>query len=394
MKIRVSAFILAFILACAAPAAKCMSAPDISATEVTGIRILQSGSASEIELEGSALPAKSFEPVIDPYTGGRKTVEYFFTCLALPDGMFWVDLNPSGKGDFAEKELASTDMGRILLAADLRLKRDTSELTNPQSSKQGREFWNRMYAKADELGIRDRIPVSSRVWITPGRVRINDSGSGMSIVEARLKVNMESFGAVISDSKMAGLQEYARKEMEELIIPALEEKVNAGYGYAELRQLYRIMVTARWYKGKTGISVSRASLRDLKSDYPYAAEDIYRDYLESLKNGEYSFTEPAWKIDLFMKMISRRYSSGGMKFTRIAWDLDGGQPPAGQGIRFVLKTRFGSGARPLSEARDNLQVSFQNPDGGLPRGLLDNIPASAPFPVEERMVQGNFASNL
>ena len=390
----VSALILVILLACAfagQPAGWCLSAPDISSAELTGMRIIRTGTISEIELEGDAAPAKSFEPVIDPADGSRKTLEYFFTCLALPDEMFWVDLNPSGKVDFAQKELASTDMGRILLAADLRLKRDTSELTNPQGSKQGREFWNRVYARAGELGISDRIPVANRVWVTPGSVCINDSPTAMSIVEARLVVNMEGVQAAGSDRKMALLQEYARQQMQELIVPALEEKVNSGYGYAELRQLYRIMITARWFKSKTGFAVSRGALQDLKSDFPYAAEDIYRDYLESLKKGEYVLTE---KIDLFMKMISRRYSSGGMKFTKIDWKLDERQPAAGQGIRYSLRTRFGSGDRPLVEARDNLQFAFRRPDGGLPGGLLDNIPGSSPNRVEERLLQQNFLSSL
>ena len=74
-----SALILGMFLACAAPAVQpaawCLSAPDISSAELTGMRIIRSWDIGEIELEGLALPAKVFEPVIDPDDAGKKTLE-------------------------------------------------------------------------------------------------------------------------------------------------------------------------------------------------------------------------------------------------------------------------------------------------------------------------------
>jgi hypothetical protein len=100
---------------------------------------------------------------VDAQTAMEKAVEYFFIGLALPDDKFWVNLNPDKLTQIMENDLAGTGMGRVLLAADLRLKKDACELTNPSRSKLGRMYWDRLYAKADALGS-DQLPVCNRLF--------------------------------------------------------------------------------------------------------------------------------------------------------------------------------------------------------------------------------------
>ncbi|HBG64816.1 MAG TPA: hypothetical protein DDX16_11405, partial [Candidatus Omnitrophica bacterium] len=60
----------------------------------------------------------------------------------MPNDKFWVNLRPDAPEQIIDPELEKTDMGRIMLAADLQLKKDTAGLTSPQNS-EGREYWDK-----------------------------------------------------------------------------------------------------------------------------------------------------------------------------------------------------------------------------------------------------------
>src|SRR3989338_6631002 len=59
-------------------------------------------------------------------------MEYFQIGLALPNDKFWVNLRPDAQDQIIDPELEKTDLGKVLLGADLQLKKDTSSLTSPQ----------------------------------------------------------------------------------------------------------------------------------------------------------------------------------------------------------------------------------------------------------------------
>jgi hypothetical protein len=62
-------------------------------------------------------------------------------------------------------------VGRILLEADVQLKRDLASMTSPDTA-EGRQYWDRLYSKAAELyGDEDiEIPTLMRPWIVPGEI--------------------------------------------------------------------------------------------------------------------------------------------------------------------------------------------------------------------------------
>jgi hypothetical protein len=273
--------------------------------------------------------AANFEPVIEVEKAAKKSLEYFFLGLVFPEEKFWVNLNPERSDNITDPELAATDLGKIMLAADLRLKKDVSELTNPRTSAAGRQYWGRLYDKAEELGIPDRIPVFNRLWIVPEKAVVEEGKNQITIVENRLMVSLESEyftpGKEIKNKKQEELQNYGRQLMRELILPELNKKVNESYLYADLREVYNALILARWYKRNFGSgrnyllqSAAISVLGDLDTDLFYGREQIYSDYIDSLQKGEYDFVEnKRTKLQLYLQLISRRYLSGGIDFRKI-----------------------------------------------------------------------------
>ena len=83
---------------------------------------------------GYAFRAPSSATPGDPATGletARQSSDAFFTWLALPPQSFWVNLNPSQPDRIIDPQLARTDVGRVLLDADMALKRSAVNLTRP-----------------------------------------------------------------------------------------------------------------------------------------------------------------------------------------------------------------------------------------------------------------------
>jgi hypothetical protein len=312
-----------------------------SALNLAGVRVLDDGSFS---LSVACRPAREYEPVIDVKTSSGKLIEFFLTALAFPDDKFWIDLNPASPDRVADRELAKTDFGRIMLAADLQLKKDTSDLTNPRKSKAGKEFWERLYRKAEGLGIASHIPVADRVRIMPGEICVRRGQRELSILSSRLSVVAET-AVTAQDQKTRELLEYGAQQMKELIIPELERRVNDGYAYAELRELFQAMVCARWYKdnfGASSVEASRRAVADFVPDYPYGEREIYNEYMDSLRLGEYSLTETVSKYEFFLRLVTRTYTTGGLDFTgrfRMA-QMDGGTAPAVDfSVKFDIRSR-------------------------------------------------------
>ena len=56
----------------------------------------------------------------------KKLMDYFFVGLALPNDAFWVNLRPDSSQGIIDKDLEQTDIGKVLLEADVQLKKDTA----------------------------------------------------------------------------------------------------------------------------------------------------------------------------------------------------------------------------------------------------------------------------
>ncbi|MDD5042727.1 MAG: hypothetical protein PHV40_03565 [Candidatus Omnitrophica bacterium] len=258
-----------------------------------------------------------------PESSARELFDYFLVGLVIPGDLFWVNLRPDSPNDIIDPLLARTDVGRILLEADLRLKKDTAYATNPQTP-EGKEYWEKIYKKAGELyaGQEVVIPTLTRPWIVPGEIIIGESSDSAYIYKATLKVMLEddylkgSRDYSFKDPREKELNEYSSRIIKENIIPALTRKINSDKAYAPLRQVYYSLILAQWFKSRNrGKNNRYAKLIDckdvsrLESSPAYSVFSYFNSYKESFEKGEYSIKEPVYTPH---GQAVRQYFSGGI----------------------------------------------------------------------------------
>ncbi len=258
---------------------------------------------------------------------GKKLKQYFEIGIAMPNSYFWVNLRPDAPDQIIDPHLARTDMGRVLLEADLQLKKDMARFTSPQTT-EGRDYWNKLYAKAEQLfGQNDiTIPTVTRPWIVPGEILVRESESRAYILKATLKVMLEQ--DYLSDAKYAfddprlkELNEYSSDIIRTMILPKLTREVNSSKKYAGMRQAYYSLILAQWfkahYRGKEGAYASRIDtkvLDGLTSQKPWSKDTYFTAYKKSFEKGEYNISET---IPAANGLTVRQYFSGGANFSEL-----------------------------------------------------------------------------
>src|SRR3989339_1501257 len=277
-------------------------------------------------------------------------LDYFKIGLSLPNDKFWVNLRPDSQDEIIDEELAKTDLGKVMLEADLKLKQDTALFTSPQTP-QGKEYWNRLYKKAAELFGTENItiPTITRPWIVPGEIILRESSDNNSkasqrastersrsayIYKANLKVMLEEdyltgrggSRTAPTDPRLKELNIYSTQLIKELILPKLTQKVNSSKDYANLRQVYFSLILARWfketYKGRFsgGNSllertvpmtklIDSGDLTNLISKEAWDKTTYFQAYQKSFQEGEYNLSEPVYTTT---GQVIRRYMSGGI----------------------------------------------------------------------------------
>ncbi|MDD5155540.1 MAG: hypothetical protein PHF11_03540, partial [Candidatus Omnitrophica bacterium] len=260
----------------------------------------------------------------------RKLLSYFLIGVTLPNDCFWVNLRPDSPNDIIDGFLAQTDVGKVLLEADLQLKKDTAQFTSPQTP-EGKQYWDKLYRKAGELFGAENItiPTLTRPWIVPGEVIIRQDQGSAYVYKATLKVLLEqdylkgSAAYNFSDPRLKVLNEYSSQLIRELIIPKLNKEVNSAKRYASLRQVYHSIILARWFKGRfageSGLYASlidKKNLNGLMSANDWSKTAYFKEYQKSFKNGEYNLQVPVSSLG---GQSIRTYFSGGI-------DLKGSSP--------------------------------------------------------------------
>ena len=252
----------------------------------------------------------------------RQLLSYFYIGLTLPNDSFWVNLRPDSPDNIIDPLLAQTDIGRVMLEADLNLKKDTAQFTSP-STPEGREYWDKLYKKAFTLFGSDSItiPTLTRPWIVPNEVIIRESADSAYIYKATLKVMLEqdylkdSSTYSFTDPRLKELNDYSSELMRTLIIPKLNKEVNSSKRYAPLRQVYYSLIMAQWFKARNRTSnalssrIDSRNLTGLTSTAPWDKDTYFKAYQKSFKDGEYNLKEQA--PGAYSQSI-RTYTSGGM----------------------------------------------------------------------------------
>lgn len=273
--------------------------------------LVDKGSNSTIEkakLENSAKPL----------------LDYFFIGLSLPNDDFWVNLRPDAETNIIDDELAKTDIGRIMLEADVQLKKDTARYTSPNTP-EGKEYWDKLYKKAGEIfGYENiEIPTLTRPWIVPDEILVGETRDGAYVFKATLKVLLEQDylkdSAVynFNDERLKALNEYSSQLIRELIIPKITQEVNTSKKYAPLRQVYYSLILAQWFKAKFNSKdgyytslMDGHNLQDLTSKEAWSKTTYFKQYQKSFKDGEYNTQESVYTP---YGQTIRSYFSGGIK---------------------------------------------------------------------------------
>ncbi|MDD5691571.1 MAG: hypothetical protein PHP10_00095 [Candidatus Omnitrophica bacterium] len=294
----------------------------------------------------------------------KTLLNYFFIGISLPNEAFWVNLRPDSPNNIIDPELAETDVGRILLEADLQLKKDTANFTSPQTP-EGKDYWDKLYKKAEELYGNENIaiPTLTRPWIVPDEIIIRESSNNAYIYKATLKVMLEqdylkdSSTYSFPDQRSKVLNEYSSQLIRETIIPKLTKEINSSKRYAPLRQVYYSLILAQWFKqrfyGKSGVYaylIDRHNLNGLTSKTSWSKTTYFNAYKASFQQGEYNIKEP--RSTLYGQSI-RSYMSGGIAFASVSSAISTGIVPSTRGhlgpapYIIHLNTKGGSASSPF-----------------------------------------------
>ncbi|MFH0935572.1 MAG: hypothetical protein V1828_01730 [Candidatus Omnitrophota bacterium] len=281
----------------------------------------------------------------------QELLKYFLIGITLPDSKFWVNLRPDSESQIIEPELEQTDLGKVLLEADLQLKKDTAKYTSPETP-EGRQYWNKLYKKAEELfGYENvTIPTLTRPWIVPGEIIVRETQDSSFIYKSTLKVMLEqdylkstenrvqSTEYNFKDERAKALNEYSTQLIRELIIPKLTKEVNTSKKYAALRQVFYSLILSRWFKARFAPlrRVQRIEYREQRNSYidlidtkdltnltsktPWSKSEYFNQYKKSFNDGEYNIKEPVYTPT---GQVIRSYFSGGIQVSSPATTFGG-----------------------------------------------------------------------
>ncbi len=264
------------------------------------------------------IPAKELK------NNGKVLFDYFLIGISLANDKFWVNLRPDTEEQVIDEELARTDLGKILLEADLELKKDTAIATSPDTAT-GKEYWQKLYQKADELfGTSNvTIPTLTRPWIVPGEVIVRYTDTSAYIYKATLKVMLEqdylkdSAVYKFDDARLKELNEYSSQLVRELILPEVTKKINTSKKYASLRQVFCSLVLAQCFKLKFGnqqtpykARIDSGDLSGLTSKESWSTSTYFNAYKKSFEKGEYNAKAT---VSTLAGQQIRTYFSGGMQ---------------------------------------------------------------------------------
>jgi len=255
-----------------------------------------------------------------------KLVRYFLAALTVPEKELWVNLSPYEKERIIPESLSQTEMGRDLLSQDYLLKQLTSSLMFPDNALGG-EFWQKIYQQAFKKFGKTDIPtdVFNKVWIAPKKAVIYEHGKTAFVVESKLQVMLEEDYLAIQEKvaqrpankDTSPISDITHEIIKSVIIPVLEEEVNEGENFANLRQIYNSLILATWYKKNlqqsllSQVYADKNKVKGIDLADPKTKESIYNQYVESFKKGVFNFIKEEYEAST-QQISYRKYFSGGI----------------------------------------------------------------------------------
>ena len=252
----------------------------------------------------------------------RQASDAFFVWLSLRPSTFWVNLSPDEPDRIIDEQLGRTAVGRVLLEADLELKKTVGHWIHPDQAL-GRRYWDRVRAEPD-----GEFCLSFRMWIVPEPAVVRDEGASMTILDAPLDVKLESehvdVPGVTQEScrdRDAATEAHNEAVFRELILPRVRRAVNRAPRYADLRRVYTSRVAAEWYRDRSRTTgTAYAGLVDSGDISPWALSgrwrprDVFDAFVDSYTNGEFDVTRRTTAGNLVYEAV---YMFGGVDFSAV-----------------------------------------------------------------------------
>jgi LPXTG-motif cell wall-anchored protein len=234
--------------------------------------------------------------------GGLEAAELssdaLFAWLALPPSAFWVNLNPEQPDVIIDPQLGRTDAGRVLLQADLAMKRTAGRLLDPSKSP-GKEFWDQAQAPQGQP-----LPCFLfRNWIVPDTASVRENDGELFVLDAPLLVKSAPFslkdppgGSTCADQPES-ITKYNQQLFERLIIPKVEQAINTDPQYEDLRRVFLSRVIAEWIRQRSASKpnaytpiIGSGDISRWVARTPWNPQDVYQEYLNSFRNGDFNYT--------------------------------------------------------------------------------------------------------
>ena len=324
-----------------------------------------------------------------------RLVRYFLAGLTIPEQDLWVNLSPYEQNRIAPQALGQTDLGKDMLGLDYVLKQLAASLTYPETEL-GRKYWNEINnpvitreAIADCGNLKqiatphgssahnDATQSFNKIWIIPESARIYQDKDKAFIMDSKLKVMMEE--DYLATQKNVGVdlcvdpkqnntingrtrRSAPTDAFKQIILPLIQNEVNHGENFAQLRQIYNSLLLAAWFKNNLKQSIinqlysNQKKISGVDVSDPKIKEKIYQQYREAFKQGAYNYVKkelmgtgtgsPA-RGSVYVpgtKIVRRQYFSGGMRLTSISQVEKDGERPSTPGVSVLRQVKRGVSA--------------------------------------------------
>ncbi len=249
-------------------------------------------------------------------------IKYFLVALTTPAENLWVNLSPNERDRIVADGLSRTAMGRDLLAQDYLLKQLTASLLSPEEET-GAEYWQRLFKNVDPaVASQISSETINKIWIVPESASVYVNDGHAVITDSRLKVMLEADYLAMEThagetKSSAAVNEVNLQLIRDIVLPVIEDEVNNGETFANLRQVYSAIILSAWFKRNLRANILNQVYADqsrtdgVESNDPAVNEHIYDQYMKALKKGVYNQVREDFD-EITKTTVPRHYFSGGV----------------------------------------------------------------------------------
>ena len=290
------------------------------------LRYVSDVSTDKTRAAGFAFKALPGKGTADRGAGARaaqRASEAFFVFLALDPRTFTVNLQPGQVDRIVDGKLGRTNAGRVMLEADLRMKKAVAPLIHPDG-RVGRRYWSEI----NRIVGTKRTCFIFRQWIVPAEATVYESEGELYILKAPLSVQLEadyyrSRSTPPLLNRCGGVDPAVQRRIEavyrRLILSRVQRAVRRAPEFAALRRVYFSRIAAEWYRERAAARAGGAYADIVGSGdiAPWAParswtpRDVFDRYMRSATEGEFNVKRRVRIGQL------RQYAYGGVLFSDV-----------------------------------------------------------------------------